>query len=189
MIKKLLVMCVMLSLIMPVFAQITEGNYLIGGGLSFTAENRDLATSNLNTNSFTLSPTGGYFVVDKLVVGTQLLYGLLSQTSNSVTTTMNSFSVAPFSRYYFETEVLKPYIFVGVGKSWETVSYGGSSSTNHTTRTFWNAGVGADYFINKSIALEAQLNYTSKKYNSDAPYKIIGFTFGIQVFLDNEKKD
>lgn len=68
-------------------AQTTAGTIALGGGFRFT-------TNDPGTSSFTLNPSGAYFLKDNLAIGVDLNYTSFNDGDNT------SLGIGPFIRYY-----------------------------------------------------------------------------------------
>ena len=168
-------------------AQITDGNWLIGG-TGYFASNYSKRETSGSPNEVkgvmtVISPNIGYFLIDKLALGTGLSLSFSSPSGEN----NNSwgYSVGPFLRYYF----LKPektlnfltevnYYF---GQTW-------SDYTNDPRRssTYGIKG-GPVIFFRNNAALELTLNYfhsTSKREEENNTInKQFLISIGFQIHL------
>lgn len=162
------------------FAQITKGNWMMGGVASFSHNKYTDSMGTTEANSFSISPNVGYFFMDKLVVGAS---GLLSSTFNNTGMDSTNYGIGPFARYYFLDEE-KPFnIFSEISYGLQKVSQSENKIEN------FNVKAGAVYFLNSSVGLEAALNYSNKKYSggiNDATNKTLFLSFGFQIHLERE---
>ncbi|MGY2130835.1 hypothetical protein ACW9KT_01300 [Hymenobacter sp. HD11105] len=119
--KKALLLTPLLSLgFLTAHAQISKGTVLIGGNIGYsqsTTESKYTGSvtptgQNLVDNtsrSFSINPNVGYFLADNLLVGASVGFSTGRETGPHYSTTSagervskhNSFSVAPFLRYYY----------------------------------------------------------------------------------------
>lgn len=113
------------------------------------------------TNGFnmSLSPKLGYFIMDRWAVGAQV--GLNVYSPEGTNDTQTSWSVGPFTRYYFASNevdsLLRNGAFFGEG----SVGFGGdnSSTGNSTNGAELGIGAGYAYFITPNVGLEGLLKY------------------------------
>jgi hypothetical protein len=88
----------------PIFAQIEKGNIFIDANIDINVSENDFNNENNTTTLWT--PKAGYFVQDRVLIGTGI--GLSTTKEGGVKT--SAFSISPFFRYYFSNnERLKPY--------------------------------------------------------------------------------
>jgi hypothetical protein len=169
-------------------AQITKGNWMVGGSGSFSyaktkPKNSNSSGTNINytdsgTYSITLEPNIGYFIKDKLAVGLKL--NLLNSFTefNSLNLNDSYVSISPNFRYYF-LNVDKVYnVFVEPSFNYYTNNSLGNASG-------FGLKTGLAVFLNSSVALEPSLNYV---YNESSEFKRnnIFLGIGIQVHLEKE---
>ena len=147
--KKLITLLVLVFITLQTNAQIEKGTWLLGGSASFSSN----ATTGAGNSNFTtvISPMAGYFIKDKLAIGTQVAF----QSQSSV---YSSFSIAPFVRYYFLPKDKKLNLFGNGSFGYQSTSYtiGGSAST-----TSWQLAAGPELFITDNIGLTFTLSYGS----------------------------
>lgn len=117
-------------------AQTERGNVLIGGNASlnlYKISGQGKYSYNLN-----LSPKAGFFLVDNLVVGAQLLGYIRNTPLNG---NINSqILYGPFGRYYFHNLFLES----GIGVNGKDVYLG--------------LGMGYAFFVNNNVAIEPTAN-------------------------------
>ena len=174
--KRYLLLVSALCLTFQAFGQ--SGKFFIGGDVGFSTT----SYSNKGTGypksqyDFSLQPSIGYYLSDKLAIGTGLgfsVYGNTYNTNPQVTDATTNFSITPFVRYAL-IEV-NNFSFIGQGSL--GVGFGGSgSSTGGTTTTGpstfnFNFGIspGFQYKLNDKISLETFFGDIGLKYNSTTP--------------------
>lgn len=160
-------------------AQISKGNWMMGGAASFSHNKRTDATDTSELTSFDVAPNVGYFFIDKLAVGAS---GLFRYTFESDNNNFN-YGIGPFVRYYFLEKEKPLNIFSEVSYGFEKTNMVNSKIEN------FNVKAGAVYFLNSSVGLEVALNYLSQKYNndfSDGTNKSIFLGVGFQIHLEKE---
>jgi hypothetical protein len=162
-------------------AQIVKGNWMMGGSASFYNSKNTAGDTGNSSTGFSLSPKVGYFVIDKLAIGTlgQFSYDFTNENTKSG----YSYTVAPFVRYYFLEKEKPINIFSEV--SYDILR---ASNTNYKTDNL-NLKAGGVFFLNSSIGLEVALNYFKQKNTGDYPsqIRIIYLSVGFQIHLEREK--
>lgn len=155
-------------------AQITKGNWMMGGSGSFGSFN----TTSLGTNGkgtyLNLNPNFAYFFTDKLAIGTTARLNVLSKFSSTI-------GFGPYARYYF----LKTEKVVNV---FSEVSYNILEGTGDGDAKFetFNLKAGTVYFLNSSVGIEAVLNYSNQKSNLDYQSNEIFLSLGFQIHLERK---
>jgi len=178
------------------FSQTNEGRYYFGAksSLNFSSlkgsyKSNNYSNTGANTLNLNLSPQAGYFFKDQLVFGLELPFNYynIGEKSYDVNESL-SFIIAPFVKYYFLGEKIKPFIQIqyGVGNHYyynvsrlyyelPPDNYFSNSETIITKLNHLMGTVGVSYFINSNIGIELNINYSNNKeeYNDDT--SSIGF--------------
>ena len=182
---------VTLSLLIFFFAsdaQITKGNWMIGGNASYSSTNyKSDFGSKTKFFDLQLIPHVGYFIADKIATGiaANIVYmGFNVDASTQATST--DFNLGPFIRYYLlsterefniVTEATYQYGFAG----------GNVGSKKPRKNTFAFAAGPVIYFTN-SVGLEFLIGYSTYKYTAFAGSdNSIRFGIGIQAHLEKNK--
>lgn len=159
-------------------AQITKGNWMVGGDVSFSYS-KSKPDSSVDSRSFNMdiSPNVGYFIGDKLAFGINADYFLSRYYSDSIDSKLEQFRISPFARYYFldVDKMVNPFL--------ET-SYRFSLLKENNGQEF-SVKAGLAIFLNSSVAFEASLNYlnsTSKNQFIGSHTILLGF--GVQIHLE-----
>ena len=181
--KKLFVFISLVLLNISIFAQspISEGVYTISGSISYSSQSYDQVSNSDNTFSF--NPQLGYFFIDNLYTALSLNY--MNHSFNS--TSQNYYGIGPALRYYFEVEKIKPFL----GLSFIYNKQTGNNGIVSISSTEWKISGGADYFITKSFALEASLNYSFLNFklpqgiysSNTSNSKIFQLGIGVNYFI------
>lgn len=166
-------------------SQITKGNWLIGGSVSFSSTKFESDISNRRVTNIQANGNAGYFLADKFVAGLRpslLVENNKSELGKNVSTIS---SIGPFMRYYvlpvdhrinllFETGYL-----YGTGKV--------SSQKAIHSNTFFFAG-GPVVFLNTSVGLELLFGYSATKVKAPGNDKrnIVQIGLGLQYHLEKE---
>lgn len=183
------------------WAQTEKGRWTIGAQIGdFQYSTQDAYTS----FSGSLSPSAGYFVANNLLVGTGVPLSLTTNNfadpNGSVRNTSTGIGLSPYVRYYIGSNKLKPYMGISYAYSatrrrtdmgYQTLKASGFTSTVSPT-------IGAAYFINRSVAINAGLNYIWERFNNGSPVydvsgnpiedttftsKYLSLSIGFQIFL------
>ncbi len=183
-----------LALFAAVNAQTEKGSWVIGGSTTVGFNNVSTKYSAGNSSStepsvstFTLTPSFGYFVQDKLAVGLDLGFVSMSQKDGDYKYTANTLSAMPTVTYYFKSATnLVPYLGAGVGYASTklTEKYDGESESETVDGLAWKAKGGLVYLINQNIGVDlgASYNqYSNKETVMGTDYKTTVGTFGINV--------
>ncbi|GFD74597.1 hypothetical protein KUL113_40170 [Tenacibaculum sp. KUL113] len=172
---------------------IEKGTWYVGGNVSLGHTNSEFEDSP-NTSkyfNFNFSPKIGYTFNDNLILGLGLGYGYTESesgnTTNNQVNTTNHFRVFPYIKKYFP-----------VGKKL-TISLQGefrysyseyekndvlNSNGGHTNEYFIGVRPGITYFLNKNLALEANigtLGYNNATQKSGSPSKRTWSSFNFNI--------
>lgn len=177
-------------------AQMEKGSWVISGSTSlgfnsvttkYSAGTQSSTDPSIST--FTVTPSVGYFVHDKLAVGVDLGFSSISQKEADYKYTMNTVSVLPTATYYFKGATkLVPYLGAGIGyaSTTSTEKYNGVSDTDTVDGLAWKAKGGLVYLLNQNVGLDLGLGYnqfTNKETVAGTEYKATVGTFGVNVGL------
>ncbi len=161
-----------------VVAQTEKGRWMVGasvGNFSYSAQNGNKSFAG------SISPSAGYFVANNLVVGTGIPLGLSTNnyydpTGEIHASTINM-GVSPYVFYYFGSSKLKPYVGVSYtySKTEHRIRSGSQTNTDNGYTSSVIPTVGVAYFINRTVALSAGLNYVWDRYKTAyAVYDVSG---------------
>lgn len=188
--KKLTVLVLaVLSVSTKINSQITKGNWLLGGNISFSSTSLKSEIGQKNTFFILqVAPDIGYFIADKFVAGLKVSISSSGSkaTGTSVFGTQNDYNFGPFARYYFlSTE--KQFNILTEG----TYQYGfigrGQQNTKTSKNTFAIAAGPVIYF-NSSVGLEFLIGYSTHKYVGFAGSNgTIQLGIGFHVHLEKNK--
>jgi hypothetical protein len=169
-------------------AQLDKGTLLIGGQGAI----RGGFTNNYVDFNMYLNPNLGIFVAPKFAVGASVGLQLAGQNNSAINnkSTYGGLYVSPFARYYFLKEENKFNLFgqinVGMGTSW---SKNQPNIASHRFQFIPGLNVGAVYFLNPHVALEAALvaNY-NPNISFFSPLNQISGAIGFQIHLNRQLK-
>lgn len=179
--KKILYLTILFSCFTQ--AQITKGNWMIGGYANFSSSKSEYnSTNGSNSNSsgsgLQFSPTIGYFLIDKLVIGLSPSFSYSNPSSGD---NVFGYGIGPFTRYYLLKPENKINILTQVGYAYYTSS-GNSHSNNYIVKA------GPVVYFNSSVGLEFTIDYSGgkSKYNDGSSFlnRSINIGLGIQVHLE-----
>lgn len=174
-------------------AQITKGNWMVGGNASFSSKE---SFSDLNKSekkierSVQISPNIGYFFIDKLAVGGKIGYeGLFNNSFGG--NSFNTYFFGPFVRYYFLKPEKLVNLFAEGSYSYSDLHENGTSSYNAFTQhndTF-NIMAGPVVYFNSSVSMEFTIQYSTTKtrlsgFNGTSNNFQAGL--GFQIYLKND---
>ncbi|MBX9732610.1 MAG: hypothetical protein K2X37_01000, partial [Chitinophagaceae bacterium] len=99
--KKFLFFYVCVFVVSVSSAQLTKGNWLVGGAGYFTSASYSGTTAaSYKQTIIQISPNIGYFFIDKLSIGLKPGYSYNKTNLGTTPTSSSTFSVGPFARYY-----------------------------------------------------------------------------------------
>ncbi len=171
-------LALVLSGFLVVMAQTEKGRWTVGaqvGNFQYSTQN------GYNSFSGSLSPSAGYFLANNLLIGAGVPLSLttnkFSNPSGDVLYKSTEIGLSPYVRYYVGSGKLKPYVGVSYAYSmtrqrtdmdYQTLKTSGFTSSVIPT-------VGIAYFINRSVALNAGLNYVWSRFgNGTQAYDVSG---------------
>ncbi|MBO0938855.1 outer membrane beta-barrel protein [Fibrella sp. HMF5335] len=162
------------------YSQAMKGDRLVGAqvaNINFrSASGGDLVSGQL-------SPTVGWLVSDRTVVGIGVPIYLLSYTSgpqlggtNSTKTSIFQLGLAPFIRQYLNSGMTRPYL--GGGLTYATTSVSSKSGTqtfsdSNNSGIGYNLSLGVAFFLNRHISLDVAGMY-SGDFDKSNPAMLLG---------------
>ncbi len=158
-------------------AQITKGNWLVGGDASFnsTTVNDSDGNETGKSNGIRIYPNIGHFFFDKFAVGLtpNFFYGDTKNGPSNI-----GYGIGPFARYYFlksdnRINILADANFIYYYS--KTKGFSSSHSSSYRIKT------GAVLFFNSSVALEFTLGYNSDNFTTVTNRIELGFGFQIHL--------
>lgn len=169
------------------FAQISKGTWLIDGNVSAFMGISD----DVNDYNFSAAPKIGYFLNDRLLIGTSA--GFTKSFSESESPgfdfkfTSNSYNISPFIRYYFPVknyDVLQYFLQTEFDAAFSQINTftNNIESIDKNNDYILSFGGGLNYFIHQNIALEGILQYRSSFSEDNNQHHII-YNIGLQFFL------
>ncbi|MBN2863822.1 MAG: outer membrane beta-barrel protein [Bacteroidales bacterium] len=129
---------------------------------------------------FNLMPRVGYFIIDNLVVGADLLVGYYSMKDDEGDKwTETTLGIGPFVRYYYPLE--KIYPFVEANLAFGTFREKEDSYDWKEGLFMYGFGVGASLPLGEKVMLDSMLGYGSQTYKDEDDFKYIYGNFGLRV--------
>jgi outer membrane protein len=179
-------------------AQMTKGDWVISGntGAGFNSINTTVKVGSESADgpkvtTFSVSPSVGYFVINKLAVGIELGYTTATTKYEGIKATTSSFSVMPTATYYFTNDSkFVPFLGAGIGyasvkNSGETDFMGISASDETTTDGLaWKVKGGVTYMATQSLGVNLGVSYdqfSNKETYMNTDVKTNVKTFGVNV--------
>jgi len=170
-------------------AQLTKGNWLVGGNGYFSTQSQKQPGANAKGSNLRLSPNIGYFLADKFAAGARLnfehntlKYSFVSQKSTRI-------GIGPFLRYYLLDVDKKVNVFTEGSYQYSYVSSNTNSNTSssESDNTF-RVSAGPVFYFNSSVGLELSLNYELyKTAATDSEIKKFFIGIGFQIHLEKDK--
>ena len=161
-------------------AQVTKGNFLAGGSLSF--ESSKYTESENSTTLLRLTPSAGYFFADRFAAGVRVSFSWQSNNDDDY----SDLAAGPFARYYFLPAAKTTNIFL------EANFLAGSEKYNDfdaAGKTQYGLSAGPVFFLNPNIGVETTVNWSSVKYKDmDGRFNNFGISAGFQIHLNCNKK-
>ena len=165
------------------FSQIEKGKRIIG---STTGILKDLSGGNSfvfvedTKFSLTLTPNFGYMVSDKMMVGSQTSFSI----ENGDGTTFLTFGLMPFMRVYLYSKK-STHLFAE-----QMIGAAGIHATGIELDLafFAGAGLGVNYFLTETIALEGTIRASFAQFNANRNLDY-GIRFGAQLFFNQKNKN
>jgi hypothetical protein len=170
-------------------AQITKGNFLVGGNGNFSytkfkqkpnPNTGSIVFNNINGEilGILLEPNIGYFIKDKFAVGLKIGFENNFNSQSSFQINQTQFSLGPFLRYYF-LNTDKPFNLF-VEPSYYTYTYKPLGNANG-----FGLKVGHVYFLNSSVGVESSLNYQYRDIDQSTANTLF-VAFGFQLYLEKK---
>ncbi len=164
--------------------QITKGNWMVGGNVSFSnLQNSSTASAQFKQTNYEINPLIGYFLEDRFAIG------LSPSFTHSIVNPGNTntvLSIGPFVRYYFLNTENIFNLFAESSYTYGSINGKGQGKGQHLN-TFSFSGGPVIYF-NSSVGLEFIVAYSSTK--------VVGFSgnnsklklgIGFQIHLERDK--
>ncbi|AZB26549.1 MULTISPECIES: OmpW family outer membrane protein [Chryseobacterium] len=187
-------------------AQMTKGDWVISGntGMGFnnattTVKARGNSVDGPKVNTFSIIPSVGYFVIDKLAVGIDLGYVNTTTKYQGIKSTNSTFSIMPTATYYFtNSSKFVPFLGAGIGYASNKTKYSFYKDINNegldpllmrdtettTDGLAWKVKGGVTYMATSSLGVNLGISYdqfSSKETIMNTEVKTNVKTFGVNV--------
>ncbi|REC50059.1 outer membrane beta-barrel protein [Chryseobacterium pennipullorum] len=187
-------------------AQMTKGDWVISGntGIGFnnattTVKIGGKSLDGPKVNTFSIAPSVGYFVIDKLAVGIDLGYISTTTKYDGNKSTNSSFSVLPTATYYFtNSSKLVPFLGAGIGYASNKTKFSYAGAINNeiidpllvqgtettTDGLAWRVKGGVTYMATPSLGINLGISYdqfSNKETIMNTEVKTNVKTFGVNV--------
>lgn len=168
--KKIFLALILIASVSNSFSQTSKKTWLIGGSASYSSTKE----GDLTNTVLDISPRIGYFVANNFAVGVNVGINKTHDEGNNI----SNVSFGPYVRYYFLPigDNVKFFgnanIFIGN----EDEGLGNSKLSG------WGLAAGPAIFLNKSVALETFISYTSTKAGIEqVKDNTLSFNVGVQI--------
>ncbi|CAM3855031.1 Outer membrane protein beta-barrel domain-containing protein [Flavobacterium gelidilacus] len=166
-------------------AQITKGNWMVGGNGNFSSyESKYKNNGNDITNKgigINISPKIGYFFANKFAAGTNMSIGY---TKPKDFESSIGFGFGPFVRYYFLKEDNQVNLLAEANYIFGNTKSGDNKSKSNG----YGFKVGPVIYFNSSVGLEMTLDYNSSKLipngSESSTYNNFQIGLGFQIHLE-----
>ncbi|MDG4654836.1 OmpW family outer membrane protein [Chryseobacterium arthrosphaerae] len=187
-------------------AQMTKGDWVISGntgmGFNNTTTTVKVGSNSVDgpkVNTFSVTPSVGYFVIDKLAVGIDLGYISTTTKYQGVKVANSTFSVMPTATYYFtNSSKLVPFLGAGIGYASDKTKYTFNGNINNegfdpllaqntettTDGLAWKVKGGVTYMATSSLGINLGVSYdqfSNKQTIMNTDVKTNVKTFGVNV--------
>lgn len=192
--KVLLLACVFILIsTSAIYAQPEKGDWMVGASL--VNANGYINSTVPHQFSFNLNPSAGYFLSNRVAIGTglNLGYGVFGSRNYFL-----NVGLSPFARYYFVPkegmQAKKLFLFGELSTQVGVTNYVDKVGNINTTNSGFNAGVGAGlgYLIAPNVSIEGLLkinHYSSFQGVSNQPFGLQpSLGIGFQIYLRGKKK-
>jgi hypothetical protein len=163
-------------------AQITKGNWMVGGTANYNNNSFESSSNGVTSKSkgsgLIVSPTIGYFPANNFACGLSVNFGLsMPERGDNVT----SYGIGPFARYYFLKPEKTVNLLAQVDYSYSITPSSDSKSSNLGFKA------GPVVYFNSSVGLEFTVNYFISRGSSpgfETTNKGLNVGFGFQIHLE-----
>jgi outer membrane protein len=139
-----------------------------------------------------VSPSVGYFVIDRLAAGVSFTVSGAKSKQPGLSQSHFGVSGGPFVRYYFPFG--KIAVFPTVSASWGTTKVNtkyndgfGVQETNQDFKTSrYSGGAGVAWFLASNVALEGIAFYQNYDNDNAKATQILAFNVGLQFFIPSK---
>lgn len=173
--KKILLTLLVVSSFIIADAQTEKGDWMVGG--NFRLNTADESTQ------ITFTPSAGYFVINNLALGANLVVDYTKFGENKRT----DLGIGPFVRYYFTQANVRPILQGNLDfLSSRNKTPIGSNTSNGLS---YFLGGGAAIFISEQVSIDGLIGYDHSKYEGLDGSGGFAMAIGFQVYLNKGQVD
>ena len=187
--KNTFLLCLLLLCMQVASAQLTKGNWLVGGSGSYSADKQvsEGAGINIKSTSVVITPNVGYFLINKFAVGMNLGFGVNKLRSlNIPTSSITNYYAGPFLKYYLLQEDKLVNLFVYGNYNYGLSRGKNSGRVDKSSGYTYSVSGGPAIFFNNTAALELSIGWYHSRSIEDKVYtNSIKLGLGFQIHLDN----
>lgn len=177
-------LCLLLLCMQVANAQLTKGNWLVGGNGYLSSQSQNLRGVNVKGSNLRLSPNVGYFIADKFAAGARINFEINKLRYPGVVDNSTRYGIGPFLRYYLLNSEKRVNILTEAFYQYSKTTSDNSSSSDNTFRI----SAGPVIYFNSSVGLEFTLNYEYLKMpETDTDTKKFFLGIGFQIHLESNK--
>ncbi len=148
--------------------------------------------------SLNIVPRAGYFVIDNLAIGLDVLLAteLNKAMDDAYKSTSTFFAVGPFARYYVPTKKVLPFAEVNysMGSRTYKTEFDGNESSSNCAIILYGAGLGVAIPIGEKVSFDAVAGYHAyvnkdkedNENNERFVASTIGLKLGFTVYLGSD---
>lgn len=169
-------------------AQITEGNWMVGGSASFSHSKYESFgdfPSKSKSSGMELNANLGYFVIDNFAVGVSPYFGFSNPEGSNNSST--AYGIGPFARYYFLPSDKMINVFSQAGYRYG-IGYAQGKKTG--TNNNFDIKAGVVMLFNSSVGLEFTAGYNiynNKSARGNSRVRGDNFILGLGFQIHLEK--
>jgi hypothetical protein len=164
-------------------AQITKGNWMVGGSGSFISQKQYSTIDDFSSKTYFYNLNMGmsYFFLNKLATGVKLGYEGFTPKYEGGSISSN-YNFGPYARYYFLNPEKNHNLFIESSYLIGAFTY---SDFKNESRAF-NVSAGPTIYFNSSVGLELFIQYSDFKYSEgNGATRKIQTGIGFQIYLEN----
>jgi hypothetical protein len=163
-------------------SQITQGNWLVGGSISYASTNYNSVNFGPSHTSYDLriSPNVGFFFADKAAGG--IIAGISKVGDRDRGQSYTDFNIGPYFRYYLLSSEKEINV---VTETAYLYGFEKGTTPDKAPKNTFNFSAGPVFYFNSAVGLEMLVSYSIYKYSAfDGSNNTIRFGIGLQVHLD-----
>ena len=160
-------------------AQLTEGNWLVGGSGNYSSRNSKFDNGvETEINRIEIKPNMGYFIKDKLAIGASLRFEHQQ--------IFYTYGIGLFSRYYFLEQDKTFNLFAQAHFDFVHVVSDVEGGKRSRTSNYYGVRVGQVIFFNSVVGLEFAVEYERGNLPDNGVANNIKAVLGFQIHLEKK---